>query len=109
MKKSKKAPEAKIPNELEKVQVFTALQSVERAQAAKLKNSAAFDRASYAADGGDAWIDPRKRELYENPRGKVDDALWAKAKVASQAAFGKEKWQFMVWFYLKHGGKFGQA
>lgn len=108
-KKSKKAPEAKIPNELEKVQVFTALQTVERAQAVKLKNSAAFDRASYAADGGDAWIDPRKRELYENPRGKVDDALWTKAKVASQAAFGKEKWQFMVWFYLKHGGKFGQV
>jgi len=109
MKKSKKAPEAKIPNEIEQIKPFTAAQALEEANAVRLKNSAAFDRASYAADGGDLWIDSRKRELYENPKGKVDEALWTRAKSASQAAFGKEKWQFMVWFYLKHGGKFGQA
>ncbi len=100
--------EAKIPNEVQALKVFTPLQSVERAQALKFKNSSAFDRASYAADGGDAWINPKRRELFENPKGKVDEALWARAKEASVAAFGKEKWQFVVWFYKKHGGKFSQ-
>lgn len=109
MKGTRKAPQAKIPNELSKIGVFTALQAVERGNAVRLRNSAAFDRASYSADGGDAWIDSRKRELYENPKGKVDEAKWAKAQEASRAAFGKEKWQFTVWFYLKQGGKFGQA
>lgn len=102
-KKKKTAPEAKVANELKP---FTPLQATERAMAVKFKNSSAFDRASYAADGGDAWIDPRKREFYENPTGKVDEALWRKAKDATHAAFGKDKWQFTVWFYLKHGGKF---
>lgn len=70
-----------------------------------LKNSAAFDRASYAADGGDSWIDERRKELFMNP-GNVDEALWAKAKDASVKAFGKEKWQFVTWWYKKQGGKF---
>lgn len=68
-------------------------------------NSAAFDRASYEADGGDAWIDERRRPLFENP-GNVDEALWAKAKEASMKAFGRVKWQFVTWFYKKQGGKF---
>ena len=70
-----------------------------------VKNSPEFDRRSYEADGGDAWIDPRKRELYENP-GKVDEALWSKAKEASMKAFGRIKWQFVTWWYKKQGGKF---
>lgn len=84
---------------------FSALQAIERAKAVTLKNSPAFDRASYAADGGDAWIDPRRREFFENP-GNVDEALWSKAKDASMKAFGKVKWQFCVWFYKKNGGLF---
>jgi phage-related protein (TIGR01555 family) len=68
-------------------------------------NSAAFDRASYEADGGDSWIDERRRVLFENPN-NVDEALWAKAKEASMKSFGKEKWQFTVWWYKKQGGKF---
>lgn len=90
---------------LHNVKSFTALQALERAQAAKLKNSSAFDRASYAADGGDGWIDDRRKILFENPGG-VDEALWAKAKDASMKAFGKEKWQFVTWWYKKNGGKF---
>lgn len=75
------------------------------AKEAKQANSAAFDRKSYEADGGDAWIDPRRKEFFMNP-GKVDEALWARAKEASQAAFGEERWQFITWWYEKQGGKF---
>lgn len=70
-----------------------------------IRNSAEFDKASYEADGGDDWIDPGRRELFENP-GNVDESLWAKAKAASQKAFGKDKWQFVTWWYKKQGGKF---
>lgn len=68
-------------------------------------NSAEFDRKTYEADGGDAWIDPREQTFFENP-GNVDEALWAKAKEASEKAFGRIKWQFVTWFYKKQGGKF---
>lgn len=71
----------------------------------KLSNSPQFDKASYEADGGDGWIDPRRRPLFENP-GNVDESLWSKAKEASSKAFGKEKWQFITWWYKKQGGKF---
>jgi uncharacterized protein len=70
-----------------------------------LGNSALFDKAAYEADGGDDWIDPRRAALFENP-GNVDEALWARAKEASQAALGEVKWQFVTWFYKKQGGKF---
>lgn len=70
-----------------------------------VKNSPEFDRASYEADGGDSWIDPRRQTLFENP-GTVDEGLWQKAKDTSSAAFGKVKWQFVTWWYKKHGGKF---
>ena len=68
-------------------------------------NSAAFDRASYEADGGDSWISDERAKLFENP-GNVDEALWAKAKDASKKAFGQVKWKFVTWFYKKSGGKF---
>lgn len=68
-------------------------------------NSAAFDKASYEADGGDELFEPGREEFFKDPM-NVDDALWKRAKEASQAAFGKEKWQFVAWFYKKQGGKF---
>ncbi len=71
----------------------------------RMFNSAAFDRASYEADGGDGWIDSRRAPIFENPMG-VDEGLWQKAKDASQAAFGKHNWKFVVWWYKKQGGKF---
>lgn len=82
--------------------VFTPRQALERGVTA---NSAAFDRATYAADGGDDWINPGRKVLFENP-GDVDEHLWMKAKDASMKAFGKEKWQFITWWYKKQGGKF---
>lgn len=74
-------------------------------RAVRLINSPQFDKASYEADGGDAWIDPRRKEFFANP-GKVDERLWAKAKKASMDAFGEERWQFVTWWYKKQGGKF---
>lgn len=47
-----------------------------------------------------------KYERIENP-GKVDEALWSKAKEASRKAFGREKWPFITWWYEKRGGTFG--
>lgn len=71
----------------------------------KQSNSPAFDRASYEADGGDRWIDERKKYFYEDPVG-ADEPLWERAKEASRAAFGKIKWQFVAWWYGKQGGKY---
>ena len=68
-------------------------------------NSPEFDKRSYEADGGDDWIDSRRKEFFENP-GNVDEGLWSKAKDASQKALGKVKWQFVTWWYKKHGGHF---
>jgi len=91
-------------NELEKeVPAFTAAQVLEEAQAKKLQNTAGFDRASYLADGGDAWTRGRPKEMFED---YTDKALWEKAKERSIEAFGREKWEFIAWWYMKHGGKF---
>lgn len=100
---AKEAPEAKTENA---VIVFPHVwSSAEVMTRAKLKNSAEFDRKSYEADGGDEWIDPRRKEFFSNP-GNVDEALWSKAKEASMKALGEVRWQFVTWFYKKQGGKF---
>lgn len=74
----------------------------------KLRNSPEFDRASYEADGGDSWIDPRRAEFYKRPD-NVDGALWMKARQASVDAYGCERWQFIAWWYEKHGGKYSRV
>lgn len=85
------------------LQPFTANQTLERAHAIKLKNSSLFDRASYAADGGDSWLDERRvrglMETYKEP------GLWSRAQEASKKAFGELKPPFMLWFYRKNGGR----
>lgn len=70
-----------------------------------VSNSAAFDRASYAADGGDEWIDSRREEIFSKPL-NVDQGMWAQAKQRGVDAFGGENWKFTVWMYKKMGGKF---
>jgi hypothetical protein len=84
-----------------KVKNYTLLDRLNRI----MYNSAEYDRASYEADGGDEWIDPRREEFFSNP-GNVDEALWSKAKKASEDAFGEHRWQFVVYMYKKFGGKF---
>ena len=91
-------PENK-PKVKNKIIPFTAVEKAKR-----FFNSSAFDRASYAADGGDGWIDPRRSEFFEKPVG-ADENLWKKAKEASKAALGEVKWQFVAWWYKKQGGQ----
>lgn len=67
-------------------------------------NSAAFDRASYMADGGHDWIDPRRKHFFEEPA-FVDAPTLEKAKRASVAALGEERWEFVVWWLRKQGVK----
>lgn len=69
------------------------------------QNSSNFDRATYEAHGGDAWIDARKKYFYTDPD-NVDEKLWQKAKEASLSAFGIVKWQFVTWWYKQAGGRF---
>lgn len=68
----------------------------------QVENSAAFDRASYEADGGDRTFDTRRKYFFEDPK---DAGLWEKVKQRSIAAYGKENQPFMVWLYRKEGGK----
>ncbi len=77
----------------------------EAPKAPDVENSAGFNRAAYEADGGDSWIDSRRREFFSPEKAK-DKALWAAAEQASRDAFGEMRWQFAVWFYEKQGGKF---
>ncbi len=73
----------------------------------KLLNSAAFDRKAYEAHGGDNWIDPGRELFFTNPSiGDVNLSLWRRAEVASIEALGELRWQFVVWWYQKQGGKF---
>lgn len=68
-------------------------------------NSAEFDKASYEADGGDRWIDARREAFFTRDEAKDKD-LWADAEAASSAALGEIRWQFVVYWYQKNGGKF---
>lgn len=65
------------------------------------KNSAAFDKASYEADGGDAQFDSRRKYFFEDPL-NIDPGLWAKAKEESRRVLGTEKWQYAAWWVRKH-------
>lgn len=82
---------------------FTPEQILEEAQAQKLQNTAGFDRASYIAEGGDKWTRGRPAVFFED---YTDKTLWDKARQRSIEAFGREKWEFIAWWYMKHGGKF---
>ena len=72
-----------------------------------LSNSADFDAASYLADGGDRWT-PSGRELFFDRDKAKDKSLWDRCAMrARDAAFAtNERWKFVVWLYLKEGGKF---
>ncbi len=80
---------------------FTTLERAARA----VSNSGEYDRAAYELDGGDNWIDSRRREFFESPD-NVDRGLWTRAEEASRKALGEVRWQFVAWFYKKQGGKF---
>lgn len=70
----------------------------------KRDNSIGYDVAAYEVDGGDSWISEGRKPFFEDPK-NVDKSLWEKAREKSQQAFGKIKWQFVVWAYKQLGGK----
>ncbi len=88
------------PKARNSVKPYTVVERVKRRV-----NSAAFDRESYLADGGDNWIEP-KRELFFSDAKAKDTGLWQRAAEASRAALGETRWQFQVWWYRKQGGQF---
>jgi len=49
--------------------------------------------------------DKRDEFMMKKHLAEVDEALWNKAKRASQDAFGKIKWPFVNYWYHEHGGK----
>lgn len=71
----------------------------------KTENSLGYDLASYETDGGDNQFNPHHERDLENPDRIPDRDLVARAKAESIKAFGKEKWQFVFWYYKQHGGK----
>lgn len=68
-----------------------------------VSNSVAFDKASYAADGGDKWLDIRRKYFFDRDKAK-DKQLWDKATEAAKAAGQTDA--FTIWWYKKQGGKF---
>jgi uncharacterized protein len=70
----------------------------------KRDNSIGYDVAAYEVDGGDSWISEGRKPFFEDPK-NVDKSLWERAREKSQQAFGKIKWQFVVYIYRKLGGK----
>lgn len=70
----------------------------------KRDNSIGYDVAAYEVDGGDSWISEGRKPFFEDPK-NVDKSLWERAREKSQQAFGKIKWQFVVWAYKQLGGK----
>jgi len=70
----------------------------------KRDNSIGYDVAAYEVDGGDSWISEGRKPFFEDPK-NVDKSLWERAREKSQEAFGKIKWQFVVWAYKQLGGK----
>lgn len=78
--------------------VWTVKERIDRV----LKNSALFDKASYVADGGDGWIDDRRKYFFDDLKTK-DPVLYKKAVDASVKALGQESWKFIAWFFRKYG------
>lgn len=86
---------------IENVKPYTTWEKVSR----KLENSAAFDRASYRADGGEKTIDSRRELFFDRDKAKDKDK-WDQAVKAAKAAQGTDDWKFIVWMYKKLGGSF---
>jgi len=69
----------------------------------KAKNSPQFDKASYEADGGEKWIDSHRLLFFDMDKAK-DKSLWAQCEQeAFDLKLGKP---FVIWCYVKRGGKF---
>jgi phage-related protein (TIGR01555 family) len=69
----------------------------------RAKNSAAYDRASYEAEGGDMLMQTERLSFFDVP---LDKDLWKRAEAASKASYGGGiNRKFCIWWYQKQGGK----
>lgn len=69
-------------------------------------NSSAFDKASYEADGGDSWINPKRLALFKEPLAPwIDLSQWEQAEQKSKQIYGKNHLPFTIWMYKKITGK----
>lgn len=56
-------------------------------------------------DSGEPWNKYTAEEVLTALESHTDEALWEKAKRASEHAVGRIKWPFVMWWYKEHGGK----
>lgn len=71
----------------------------------KVKNSPGFDKASYEADGGDAWTSPTRIKAWMSFDRITQDPLFQRAVDDSKEAFGRMNPAFCMWYFKKMGGK----
>jgi hypothetical protein len=79
--------------------------SLKAPEAPVAKNSLEFDRAAFEAEGGAQRFAQWRKRLFDLSD-KDQPELWKKAIEASRTAYGKEVWQFVIYYYERHGGKF---
>lgn len=70
-----------------------------------MKNSDAFDKASYLADGGDSWVSEGRLRLIKELT-PSQPGLWKECDQESKRIFGGQgNLAFTAWMYQKKGGK----
>jgi uncharacterized protein len=67
-------------------------------------NSAAFDKASYEADGGDNWIASERLKLIETLT-HDKPGLWKECEIETHNLYGGPHLAFTAWLYKKKGGR----
>ena len=95
-------PQSKVENE-KKIFIFPKPYSDLTKVRRIISNSMQFDFRSYLADGGDGWIDERRKYFFDRDKAQ-NKSLWDRAATEAKA-IGKD-WRFIVWLYRKLGGKF---
>lgn len=82
------------------------VQAAKQLNAKKKKNDEELDVAAlikeYESHGGDNFIS--REEQHTRMAMEKNGPIWEKAKEVSEAAFGKIKWPFVMWYYQHHGG-----
>lgn len=66
-------------------------------------NSDTFDKKSYEADGGDAWVSQGRLKLIATLTPK-NPSLWKECEDESQRIYSKKHLPFIAWIYEKRGG-----
>lgn len=70
-----------------------------------VKNSPEFDKASFEADGGEAWTSQQRVKALTQLDHVIKNPLWVRALEASRASFGSVNESFALWWFKKQGGR----